>query len=191
MNGQISAVVSLFNDEELVADMPWLPAVGLTWRYMYDPLYELVYQALDVLHLDQFFGGLGSVQWALFCVMIADIWQTTPFILLVVTASLATIPPYLYEAARIDGAGEFRIFFIITLPMLRNALIVLTVIRGVDAFRVFDTDFDVETREEVIQHLYENTGDARGDGLHLRLLSLGNKRPRQQACLRTAFVYCG
>ena len=112
--------------------------VGLTWRYMYDPLYGLVYQALDALHLDQYFGGLGSVEWALFCVMIADIWQTTPFILLVVTASLATIPPYLYEAARIDGAGEFRIFFIITLPMLRNALIVLTVIRGVDAFRVFD-----------------------------------------------------
>lgn len=112
--------------------------VGLTWRYMYDPLYGLVYQALDALRLDEYFGGLGSVQWALFCVMIADIWQTTPFILLVVTASLATIPPYLYEAARIDGAGEFRIFFIITLPMLRNALIVLTVIRGVDAFRVFD-----------------------------------------------------
>lgn len=112
--------------------------VGLTWRYMYDPLYGLVYQALDAWHLDQHFGGLGSVHWALICVMIADIWQTTPFILLVVTASLATIPPYLYEAARIDGAGEFRIFFIITLPMLRNALIVLTVIRGVDAFRVFD-----------------------------------------------------
>ena len=112
--------------------------VGLTWRYMYDPLYGLVYQTLDALHLDHYFGGLGSVHWALFCVMIADIWQTTPFILLVVTASLATIPLYLYEAARIDGAGEFRIFFIITLPMLRNALIVLTVIRGVDAFRVFD-----------------------------------------------------
>ena len=112
--------------------------VGLTWRYMYDPTFGIIYQGLRGLNLNSYFGGLGSVQWALFCIMLADIWQTTPFIMLVATSGLAAIPPYLYEAGKIDGASEWRLFFSITLPLLKNAVIVLTVIRGVDAFRVFD-----------------------------------------------------
>jgi multiple sugar transport system permease protein len=112
--------------------------VGLAWRYMYDPLYGLIYQGLGMFNLQSNFGGLGSVNWALFCVMVADIWQTTPFILLVATSGLAAIPTDLYEAGRIDGASEFRLFFNITLPLLEKVIIVLSIIRGVDAFRVFD-----------------------------------------------------
>jgi multiple sugar transport system permease protein len=78
--------------------------VGLAWRYLYDPIYGVVYQFLNILKLGQYFGGLGSAKWALFCVMLSDIWQTTPFVLLVVTAGLAVIPVELYEAGRIDGA---------------------------------------------------------------------------------------
>ena len=112
--------------------------VGLAWRYMYDPTYGLIYQALGVFHLQNWFGGLGSVQWALVCVMLADVWETTPFILLVATSGLAAIPTDLYEAGQMDGAGGFRQFFHITLPLLEKVIIVLSIIRGVDAFRVFD-----------------------------------------------------
>ena len=112
--------------------------VGLAWRYLYDPTYGLIYQGLGVFHLENLFGGLGSVQWALFCIMLADIWQTTPFILLVATSGLAAIPSDLYEAGQIDGAGGFGLFFNITLPLLEKVIIVLSIIRGVDAFRVFD-----------------------------------------------------
>jgi multiple sugar transport system permease protein len=112
--------------------------VGLAWRYMYDPTYGLIYQGLGVLHLENLFGGLGSVNWALFCIMVADIWQTTPFILLVATSGLAAIPTDLYEAGMIDGAGGFSLFFHVTLPLLEKVIIVLSIIRGVDAFRVFD-----------------------------------------------------
>jgi multiple sugar transport system permease protein len=112
--------------------------VGLAWRYMYDPLFGLVYQVLRNFHLQNLFGGLSDVKWSLFCIMIADIWETTPFVLLVATSGLAAIPPDLYEAARIDGAGEFRLFFSITLPLLEKVIIVLSIIRGIDAFRVFD-----------------------------------------------------
>jgi multiple sugar transport system permease protein len=112
--------------------------VGLAWRYMYDPIFGLVYQALGKFQLQNYFGGLGDVQWALVCVMLADIWQTTPFILLVATSGLAAIPTDLYEAAMIDGANAFQIFFRITLPLLEKVIIVLSIIRGVDAFRVFD-----------------------------------------------------
>ncbi len=112
--------------------------VGLAWRYMYDPIFGLIYQGLGLVHLQNAFGGLSSVSWALFCVMLADIWQTTPFILLVATSGLAAIPTDLYEAGRMDGANEFSLFFHITLPLLEKVIIVLSIIRGVDAFRVFD-----------------------------------------------------
>lgn len=112
--------------------------VGLAWRYMYDPTYGLIYQGLGVFHLENLFGGLGSVNWALFCIMLADIWETTPFILLVATSGLAAIPSDLYEAGMMDGAGGFSLFFNITLPLLEKVIIVLSIIRGVDAFRVFD-----------------------------------------------------
>jgi ABC-type sugar transport system permease subunit len=59
-------------------------------------------------------------------------------VLLVITSGLAVIPEELYEAARIDGAGSTRLFFSIMLPMLVKVISVVLVIRGGDAFRVFD-----------------------------------------------------
>ncbi len=112
--------------------------VGLIWRYMYDPTFGLVYSFFSRIGLRTFFGGLNSPAWALLCVIIADIWETTPFVLLVITSGLAVIPEELYEAARIDGAGSARIFFSIMLPLLVKVISVVLVIRGGDAFRVFD-----------------------------------------------------
>ena len=112
--------------------------VGLLWRYMYDPTFGLVYYFLGLTGLANLFGGLQEPASALFCVMVADIWETTPFVLLCVTAGLAGIPADLYEAARIDGAGALGRLFRITLPLLRSVLAVVLVIRGTDAFRVFD-----------------------------------------------------
>jgi multiple sugar transport system permease protein len=112
--------------------------VGLIWRYMYDPTFGLVYYLLGCVGLDRFFGGLQQPGWAMFCVILADVWETTPFVLLCATAGLVAIPRDLYEAARIDGAGWLNTFFRITLPSLRGVLAVVLVIRGTDAFRVFD-----------------------------------------------------
>ncbi|MDR1441553.1 MAG: sugar ABC transporter permease [Bifidobacteriaceae bacterium] len=112
--------------------------VALIWRYMYDPQYGFIYWALGEAGLQEHFGGLNSSAWALFCVALADAWNTTPFILLVVSAGLTVVPPDLYEAAKIDGAGPVRIMFQITLPLLAKVLAVVTLIRGTDAFRVFD-----------------------------------------------------
>jgi ABC-type sugar transport system permease subunit len=112
--------------------------VGLIWRYMYDRQYGFVYWLLGLVGLDDSFGGLTSTKTALFSVVLADVWNVTPFILLVVSAGLTVIPLDLYEAARIDGAGPFRILFRITLPLLSKVLAVVVMIRGTDAFRTFD-----------------------------------------------------
>lgn len=71
-------------------------------------------------------------------VVLADAWKTTPFVALLLLAGLQNIDSALYEAASMDGAGPGRQFVHITLPLLRPALFVTILFRGLDAFRVFD-----------------------------------------------------
>jgi multiple sugar transport system permease protein len=112
--------------------------VGLIWRYLYDPTFGVVYYVLSWFGLDSVFGGLEKPGWALFSIAIADVWETTPFVLIVASAGLANIQKELYEAARIDGANAWHSLMRITLPLLKKVLLVVIIIRGTDAFRVFD-----------------------------------------------------
>jgi multiple sugar transport system permease protein len=111
--------------------------VSLIWRYMYDPTYGLVYYLLGLIGL-QDFGGLTSSTTALLCIVVTDVWHATPFIILVASAGLTVIPEELYEAARIDGVSPLRMLFKITIPLMAKVLTVLILIRGTDAFRIFD-----------------------------------------------------
>jgi ABC-type sugar transport system permease subunit len=70
--------------------------------------------------------------------VLADVWKTTPFVALLLLAGLQSIDPVLYEAAAVDGAGDWARFRRITLPMLRHAILVAVIFRMLDAFRVFD-----------------------------------------------------
>lgn len=74
---------------------------------------------------------------ALVTVAVADAWKVTPLILLILLAGLQAIPGELYEAARTDGASGWRQFFAITLPLLKPAVTMALIVRGVDAFRIF------------------------------------------------------
>jgi ABC-type sugar transport system permease subunit len=122
-----------------------LPAGTVVFFAMLIPLaYGLVMSLFDYKLgseskvLDSIFGGLEKPGWALFSIAIADVWETTPFVLIVASAGLANIPKELYEAARIDGANALYALSRITLPLLSKVLLVVIVIRGTDAFRVFD-----------------------------------------------------
>lgn len=112
--------------------------IGLIWRYMFDSTYGLINYGLGILHIDQYFGGLGSTSWALVCIIVADVWENTPFVILIITSGLISISPELYESGRIDGGGSFKLFYHITLPMLTKVITVILLIRGGDAFRIFD-----------------------------------------------------
>ena len=70
--------------------------------------------------------------------VVVDVWRTAPFVALLLLAGLSTIPKDLYEAARVDGASALQRFFSITLPLLKPALMVVLLLRLLDAFRVFD-----------------------------------------------------
>jgi ABC-type sugar transport system permease subunit len=71
-------------------------------------------------------------------IILADAWKMTPFVALLLLAGLESIDPALYDAARMDGASDWRQFREITLPLLRPALLVAILFRALDAFRVFD-----------------------------------------------------
>jgi multiple sugar transport system permease protein len=73
--------------------------------------------------------------------VIADVWQWTTFVMLVLFAALQSLPEYLYEAARMDGLSEWQIFWRITLPLLRPAIWVVIILRIVDAFRMLELVF--------------------------------------------------
>ncbi len=84
---------------------------------------------------------LTSSRTALFGVMLADIWQWTPFMVLIMLAGLHALPKEPFEAALVDGAKFHHVLFHLTLPMLRPIIAVAILIRGIDLFRVFDYVF--------------------------------------------------
>jgi trehalose/maltose transport system permease protein len=71
-------------------------------------------------------------------VVLVDVWKTTPFMALLLLAALQMLPKECYEAAQIDGIGPVRVFFRITLPLIRPALMVAVIFRALDAIRIFD-----------------------------------------------------
>lgn len=93
--------------------------------------------------LIRFFGGegipwLSSATWAPIAVMILDIWQWAPFVFLVSLAGLQSLPQDIYEAADVDGAGNWQMFRRITLPLMTPTLWLILLLRLVEAFKVFD-----------------------------------------------------
>jgi ABC-type sugar transport systems, permease components len=116
--------------------------VGLIWKYVYDPASGILYWFLGLFGLGvDNFPGITSPVTALFSVAVAHWWQTTPFVLIIVTAGLVSIDSSLYEAAEIDGANAIRKFFSISLPLLKKIYMVIMIISGVDTFKVFDIVF--------------------------------------------------
>ena len=143
------AVAVLLNQEfrgrgllRAIVLIPWaLPITvdAMMWLWILNPTYGALNSLLWQLGLiDSYRTWLSSPWTAMNMVILADVWKVTPLVVLLTLASLQTIPPTLYEAAKVDGAGAWRSFWRITIPLLRPALAIVLVIRSMDAFRVFD-----------------------------------------------------
>jgi len=115
-------------------------AVSLAWRFSYQEQFGVYNYLLGLVHL-------GPVRWlsdrniALFSVMATDIWQATPFVFLLLLAGLQAMPTDPFEAAAIDGATPWQVFRTVTLPLLRPTLLVVLLLRTIDAARIFDKIF--------------------------------------------------
>ncbi|MFJ3958153.1 carbohydrate ABC transporter permease [Arthrobacter sp. NPDC090010] len=80
-------------------------------------------------------GSEWPARWA---IIISDVWKTTPFMALLILAGLQLIPEQVYEAAKVDGAGAWKRFTLITLPLVKPALMVAILFRTLDALRMYD-----------------------------------------------------
>jgi ABC-type sugar transport system permease subunit len=122
--------------------IPWaVPTIvsGAMWRWIYNADYGALNGLLFQLGLTKsYIPWLIDPARAMNLVILADIWHTVPFVALVLQAALATLPPELEEAAAVDGATAWQRFWRIRLPLLRSSILVILIIRSVEAFRVFD-----------------------------------------------------
>lgn len=125
--------------------IPWaIPTAvaALMWKFLYDGQNGIVAKLFeDVGIIDRMSMLLTTDTGAMFSVIFADVWKTTPYMALLLLAGLQTIPSSLYEAASIDGANKWKQFVTITLPLLKTSLLVALLFRTLDAFRVFDLIF--------------------------------------------------
>ena len=117
-------------------------AVAMVWRLIYDPNQGLLSHYLlqwGVIH--QALALLGNSKTALAAIMVADIWQWTPFTFLLCYASLQALPREPYEAAAVDGAKSLQVFRRLTLPMVAPSVIVVFLFKFLIALKVFDLVF--------------------------------------------------
>ena len=112
---------------------------GLVWDYILDPTYGTLNVILQRWGIIQDYQNwLGTPTGAMGWIIAADVWKTTPFMTIILLASLQTFPANVYKAAEVDGAGVLKRFWTITLPLLRPAILVALVLRTLGAFRVYD-----------------------------------------------------
>jgi multiple sugar transport system permease protein len=121
--------------------MPMI-AGGLVWRMLINTKWGAINAFIG------FLGGppvnfIGSSKLSLLTIMIVDFWQWTPFVVLILLAGLRALPHETYEAARVDGATHWQTFKHITWPLLAWPIMVVLLIRCMDAFKVFDTVYSI------------------------------------------------
>jgi multiple sugar transport system permease protein len=112
-------------------------SVGLIWHMLLQPNLGIVNRLLDL-------SGIGGVDWlgdphiAFWTVVFVDVWQQVSFVILILAAGLASLPKDPYEAAEVDGAGDFSQFWYLTLPMLRPVAAIAIVIQLINETRTYD-----------------------------------------------------
>ena len=122
--------------------MPWAVAsivAGIFWRAIFDTNHGIVNGVLVGLGLmDQPFNWLASTAQAVGIALVAQSWRSVPLLAVLLLAALKTIPPALYRAAKMDGATSWESFRFITLPAIKNTLIVVGVLQVIIGLQVFD-----------------------------------------------------
>ncbi|WP_244274672.1 sugar ABC transporter permease [Labrenzia sp. OB1] len=122
--------------------LPWaVPTIvnAVAWRLIYQPDYGALNSLLYQLGLiSDYRSWIGDPSTAMNMVILADVWKNFPLVAYVALAALQTVPDDLLKAAAIEGASPWKRFRSITLPWIAGPLLVVMVLRTIEAFRVFD-----------------------------------------------------
>jgi len=115
-------------------------AAGTLWRMMLDRTYGVVNYLLSFVGVPPVL-WLGDPKIALYTVAFVDAWLYIPFVAVLVLSSIKAMPTSFLDAARVDGASPWKVFWWIILPIISPVIIIVAMLRFIDAFKVFDTIF--------------------------------------------------
>ena len=122
--------------------IPWaIPTIvsARMWGWMLNDQFGIINDMLLRAGLiEQKIAWTASIDTAMIAVLVVDIWKTTPFMALLILAGLQMVPKDIYEAAKVDGVHPIKVFFRVTLPLIRPAIMVAVIFRMLDALRIFD-----------------------------------------------------
>ncbi len=122
--------------------IPWaIPTIvsAKMWGWMLNDQFGIINDILIRLGLiERGIAWTASADTAMIAILVVDIWKTTPFMALLILAGLQMIPRDIYEAAKVDGVHPLKVFWKVTLPLVRPALMVAVIFRMLDALRIFD-----------------------------------------------------
>lgn len=122
--------------------IPWaVPTIvsARIWGWLLNDQFGVVNHFLQQLGwIDQPLAWTADPQLSMMAIVLVDVWKTTPFMSLMILAALQMLPTDCYEAAKVDGIPAWKVFWFVTLPLIRPALMVAVIFRLLDALRVFD-----------------------------------------------------
>lgn len=163
--------------------VPWaIPTIvsAKMWGWMLHDQFGILNQVMvDWGLIAEKIAWTAQPEYALWTVVAVDVWKTTPFMALLILAALQTLPKDCYEAARVDGVHPLRVFWKVTLPLIRPALMVAVIFRLLDALRVFDLIYVLTSnnnstismsgfvRREMVDNGYMGYGSAASTALFL------------------------
>ena len=142
------AMVKTFRGRGVVMSILIIPLfispviVGQSWAlFLQRPFGPADYLLSQLLHRPVAISWIGETPWVYFSIVLADVWQWTPFMFVILLAGLAAIPPHLYEATELDGVGALQTFRYVTLPQLAPVMLLAITLRLLDAVKLFDVIF--------------------------------------------------
>jgi multiple sugar transport system permease protein len=129
-------LVSLFLIPVMIAPV----VAGFQFRMIYHDQFGPLNYLIELLTFGWWrgFAWIADPKVALFAIIMVDVWQWTPFLMVIVLAGLQSISPELYEAATVDGGSSWQIFWRVTVPMLLPVVVIGLLIRAMDCFKLFD-----------------------------------------------------
>mgnify|MGYP001320505574 CR=1 FL=1 len=116
--------------------------IATIWKFMFSPIYGVINGTLTMFGLDRV-NWLSEAFPARAAIIFVELWATIPLCMLILIAALKTVPDDLYEAATVDGANGRQMFFRITLPVIRNFIVLVATFRFMDAIRMFDIVYNL------------------------------------------------
>jgi len=136
LNAKLVRWKSLFRTIYFTPFVTTLVAVAIVWRYLYHTRYGLLNYALSAVGVAPV-DWLGDPRWAMPAIILMAVWKNFGYNMLIFIAGLQSIPEELYDAANVDGAGPWRTFRSVTLPMLGPTLLFVGVITMIGYFQLF------------------------------------------------------